>query len=100
MTDNGCTDTDRPAGSSAAQSSGSPSSSSPLAPAGTLYATVISLTTIAIITYAWFSGRLALAPWWAAPAGIVIAAIPGGAMAGVLGQVGRAALDKIPGRSK
>src|SRR5690349_15408607 len=79
-------------------SSGSFSALSSVAsPIATVCATGISLLCIALISYAWLlTDRFKGAPWWAAPAGIVIAAIPGGALGRALSQVGKAAVDRIP----
>lgn len=66
-------------------SSGSSSSSSQGSLAALVCGTLISLTSISVLTYAWiFTDRFAAAPWWAGPAAIAIAALPTSVRAGVV----------------
>lgn len=47
--------------------------------------TAISLTSIAVLAYAWLvTDRFKAAPWWAGPAAIAIAALPTSVRAGVV----------------
>lgn len=96
------TDESGPTSSSALSS---PSPGSPAGPGGrvgTLSGTLVSMTVIAIISHAWYSGLLSRAPWWAPLGGLLIAAVPGGVLGSQLGFVGRAAvgalLDRLPKR--
>lgn len=87
-------------------SSGSPSSgsygSSPTRPSrvATMSGALVSLTVIAIITHAWFTGKLDHAPWWAPLGGLLIAAIPGGVLGREIGRavtsVGSQLVERLP----
>lgn len=73
-----------PGGSSDSLSSSSSRESLAALAAGT----AISLTSIAVLAYAWLAtDRFQAAPWWAGPAAVAIAALPTSVRAGLIRSI-------------
>lgn len=69
-------------------SASSSSSSSRESLAALVAGTVISLTSIAVLAYAWLAtDRFAAAPWWAGPGAVAIAALPTSVRAGLIRSI-------------
>lgn len=76
-------------------SSSSPASLPPPSPVATWGTTLLSWAALITIVVAWFKGMLAGAPWWGPLLALVLVAMPGGVLVGVVQATAGPLLAKL-----
>lgn len=102
MDDSGGTGMERRSSTGSAESSGSGSSSSSRESLAALVCgTLISLTSIFVLAWAWLvTDRFQGAPWWAGPVSVAIAALPTSVRASVVRGIAGRVLPRPADREK